>query len=171
MEISKDKFKKTGIRGEEVGGKKADWKIDAREASKFTTYAELQEQGQSAITGYAGDTLEMYLNTLHKRLGDEHGGNWTYGTADRQGESTWEIRVWSQSGMLGEVGRVLGRMPNLLIKLAFMSNDVKVELVEGNRNSLFKKTWSATKASGSSIGMACGEAWEKMLRGSVDYGD
>ncbi len=140
----------------------------ARDISKFTTYDKILDHAEFNVVSLAGEVLEDYLNTLHKRIErDEHrhGGSWTYGTPDKSGD-TWSIRVYSQSSY-AEAAESLE--PNLSIRVEF-GPTVKVECVAGNHTSIFKQSWPASDVSASTIGMACGEAWERKVTGSVDYG-
>ena len=145
-------------------------------ANAHMSYGVSLEKVQAEFVGEAGATLYQYITTLHGRLAHQepyasiHGfQSWDYGNPGIQG-GKWKIRVWGKSGHGGGWDQVGVTDPNLLLVVDF-SNNVEVDLLMGNSQSILKKSLSVGQATPSAVGMACGEAWEKLMTGSVDYGD
>jgi hypothetical protein len=154
-----------------LGRSASAWKVASGSwLGSFMTYEEALSRIQAEVVGGAGQKLEQYVEMLGKRLRDDLAGSWTWGIP-RQNGGWWECRVWNQGS--GSIENTEGEDldPNILIRAQFGGSDVKVECVVGNRDTILKKSWPANKASQSNIGMACGEAWEKKIKGFVDYGD
>lgn len=134
--------------------------------SRFTSYGDTLEAIQSEFVTAAGSVLHDYLKALHGRLRDEQTG-WTYGSAEGRVPGEFVIRVWLQ-----QTARLPnGLAGNLTIKCAFQGGKVEVTFMDDNRHRLAVKTLSEKSASPSTIGMWCSEVWEKLVTGSVDYGD
>lgn len=143
-------------------------------SDNFAAYSDRLEALQMDFTGGVGSRVFEYINTLHGRLSkrepfSEISGflSWDYGSPKDLDAASWGIRVWQKdrSTYPGDLD------PNIYISLEFKA-DGKVEVVaEAGTKTLIDKTVSSTASSASSIGMAIGEAWEKALTGSVDYGD
>jgi hypothetical protein len=135
--------------------------------SAHTPYKKALTDLQAGFLFNAGETLAKYADMLHGRLRDGLRGSWQYGTA-KPSAFGWEILVYANN----ETGRAMlpeGVEPLLVIRVAF-EGDLDVELVMGHRDIIARKKFPES-ASASDIGMFCGAAWEKLLTGSVDYGD
>lgn len=127
---------------------------------------------RSNFTEEVGEKVFDYINTTHKRLSnrppfDGISGflSWDYGTPKDLDDSSWGIRVWQKSASQYPNGID----PNLYINLDFSLERI-VAYVEAGSKQVFSKVYAGTISS-VSLGMAIGEAWEKLLTGTVDYGD
>jgi hypothetical protein len=139
-------------------------------SSNHDEYGKLLSAVQQEFVGGAGETLYKYISMLHKRLAPRfeniHGfENWDWGIPQPAGENAWNIRIWNKSG--AQFPSVLDG--NLLMKFVF-TDGVQCSLVMGNTQTIFQRKWGP-KVTASDAGMKCGEAWETLLTGSVDYGD
>lgn len=132
---------------------------------------------QATFTGDVGKRAFEYIDTLHRRLSSkapysEISGftSWDYGAAKDMDGGSWGIRVW-QKDASQYPDKDLD--PNIYINLDFKGDGRVSVFVEAGNKQLLSRTWGGTSSSSSasSIGMAVGEAWEKLLTGSVDYGD
>jgi len=137
------------------------------------TWVTALDQLASHFTGGVGKRLYEYVNTLHGRLeNDERFQNipgftsWDYGNVGLKGRA-WQIRVWQKSSSQYPDVEI---DPNLLVSIEFDGVKVKAALLMGTRK-IFEETFSRGDVSSSGIAMSMGEAWEKLLTGSVDYGD
>ena len=142
--------------------------------SSFMSWATAQEQLAAHFTGEAGQKLYEYITTLHQRLSNQDRFeripgfiSWDYGNVGQKG-TAWQIRVWQKSWSQYPGGEV---DPNLLVSIEFDGLKVEATLLMDNRTKIFSKTFSNGDVSASDLGMSMGEAWEKLLTGSVDYGD
>lgn len=131
---------------------------------------------QATFTGDVGKRVFEYIDMLHRRLSSKDPYNkisgftsWDYGASKDLGDGSWGIRIWQKdsSQYPDNVD------PNIYVNLDFKADGKVVAFVEAGSKQLLSKSWSGTSssASASSIGMSIGEAWEKLLTGSVDYGD
>lgn len=142
-------------------------------SNNFEGYDKKLEALQMDFTGGVAKVLFDYIETLHRRLSkrppfDNISGflSWDWGTPKDLEDSNWGIRVWQKDSSTypGNVD------PNLYVTLEFSGQGSIVVYVEAGSKQLYSKTYPGS-ASPSKIGMAIGEAWEKRLTGSVDYGD
>ena len=124
----------------------------------------------SMFVGAAGQELYKHVNELHRVYADDprfEGAfgftSWDYGSPRNQ-SGKWAIRVWLKSSptLVGVDERELDA--NLDLQIDF-GDKVEVELKMGNREAIFKKSFSKTQASPSVIAAYCGEAWSKLLVG------
>lgn len=128
---------------------------------------------QSEFTRSAAETLYEHVNSLHRQL-ENHPKfesvsfftSWDYGMP-RQNGDTWTCRVWLKSVDVIPLDGGEELEPNLEMKVTFGSS-VDVELVMGNRKTIFKKTFSAASAYPRLIGTYCADEWSKLLRGGSD---
>jgi len=148
------------------------YSYDRRADSNFGSYESRLEALQATFTGEVGAKVFEYIDTLHHRIvtqaayeGISGFLSWDYGGAKQLGPNKWQAHVWQK-----DISTYPGDLePNLFIVLEFDTAKVDVE-VKAGRDKLYSKTVTQTSSSSSSIGMAIGEAWEKKLTGSVDYG-
>jgi len=142
--------------------------------SSFMSWATAQDQLAAHFTGEAGQRLYEYIDMLHRRIvrqsrfqGIPGFISWDYGNVGQNG-SAWQIRVWQKDGGQYPSDEV---EPNLLVSIEFNGTKVEATLLMGNRTKIFSKSYATGDISASGLGMSMGEAWEKLLTGSVDYGD
>ena len=153
------------------------WKTAVVGLSPFSSYEEALGQVQAEFVEGLGAGLFQYIKMLHGRLVHRepfsmiHGfQNWDYGTPYQQGDR-WAVRVWNQSGGGGGWDALGVDDPNLLVVVDFShTKSVAVTLRMGTKE-IFSRDYSGGKATASNIGLDCGAFWEKLLTGSVDYGD
>lgn len=134
------------------------------------TYREQLDWLQQNFTGMVGKGVYEYVTVLHKRIFryDRWSGipgfqSWDWGSP-RGTPGSYSIRVWLKDSPTLP-NDIAG---NILITLKF-DDGVKVEALQG-RSPLISKDVGGGR-SASSIALLVGEAWEKLLTGSVDYGD
>lgn len=142
--------------------------------SSFMSWATAQEQLAAHFTGEVGIRLYEYIRTLHQRLSNQTRFesipgfiSWDYGNVGQKGNA-WQIRIWQKSWSQYPGDEV---DPNLLVSIEFDGTKLEATLIMGNRTKIFSKTVANGDVSASGLGMSMGEAWEKLLTGSVDYGD
>jgi hypothetical protein len=149
----------------------------SKSASVFTSYGAAVYQAQAELVGGAARGLFEYIETLHNRLAHREPfasilffHNWDYGTPKQEG-TKWACRVWCKSG--GTDWEKVGVSdPNLLVVVDFAHpQKVELSLLMGNSHALLKKEYGLDSATPSRFGLECGAAWEKLLTGSVDYGN
>jgi len=124
---------------------------------------------QSEFTNAAAIGLYEHVLSLHKQL-ESHPKfenvsfftSWDYGSP-RQNGNTWSSRVWIKSVSVIPVGGGDELEPNLEIRITF-GDSVDVELVMGNRKTIFKKNFSAASAYSGVIGAYCADEWSKLLK-------
>jgi hypothetical protein len=136
---------------------------------KVLGYEQQLETLQSSFTGYAAEALYKHVSETHRTLSDHPTFenvpgfvNWDYGSPKKQGD-VWSCRVWIKSSPV--IPMASGdSQGNLLLKVKF-GDQVNVELVLDNQETIFSKTLSVTSASPSMIASYCAEAWTKALTG------
>ncbi len=149
------------------------YSYDRRADASFSSYENRLLALQASFTAEVGAKAHQYIDTLHRRIAvrppfSTISGflSWDYGGARQIGPNKWQAHVWQKS-----ISTYPGDLePNLFIVLEFDMPTVNVEVMAGG-DKLLSKTMRQTSSSSSSVGMAVGEAWEKALTGSVDYGD
>jgi hypothetical protein len=122
------------------------------------------------FVGACGEGLYEYIKTLHGRL--EGQGtfdfmgftSWDYGNVSQKGDE-WVIRVWGTDNNAYPGGL----QPNLQIMVKFEQDAVHVRLLMGNSTVLLNKKYN-DGVTPASIGLICGEVWEKLLTKQVAYG-
>lgn len=145
---------------------------DRRASSNFASYENRLEALQATFTGEVAAKVYEYIDTLHHRIMmrppfENMSGflSWDYGGAKQLGPNKWQAHIWQK-----DISTYPGDLePNLFVILEFENTKVSVE-VKAGRERILNETVSQTSSSSSSIGMSVGEAWEKKLTGSVDYG-
>lgn len=141
--------------------------------SSFMTWTTALDQLAARFAGGVGQSLYEYIETLHHRLADQERfqsipgfTSWDYGNVGLKGKA-WQIRVWQKSSSQYPGGEV---DPNLLVSIEIDGVKVKATLLMGSKK-IYEESFSRGDVSSSGLGMNMGEAWEKTLTGSVDYGD
>lgn len=141
------------------------------EITKFTGYVEAMDWVQRNFTGLVGQGVYDYVETLHKRIGRQDRWSripgftsWDWGSPRGQ-TGSYGIRVWLKDSPI---------LPddidaNIYVTLTFGDHSVRVDATQG-RKPLYSKAVDG-KHDPSSIALSIGAAWEKLLTGSVDYGD
>jgi hypothetical protein len=142
------------------------------DGARFMSYEEALIKLRMTFVGETGAAVYEYIETLHKRLSsrppwEDMSGfrSWDYGSPRPVGTTGYMIRVWQKDASTypGEID------PNIEINIHFMGATVDVEA--GPRGvPLFAKKVSLD-ITPSSLGLSIGAAWEKLITGSVDYGD
>jgi hypothetical protein len=140
-------------------------------ASDFRSWAHQLDELEATFAGAVGENLLRYVLTLHKRIRARFETvrgflDWEHGAPRRVGEDAWEVRVWQKVE-----GTYPGTIaPNLLVKIEF-SRGVHVALLMGNTDPIFpRRFFAGDDADASTIGLRLGEAWERRLTGTVEYG-
>lgn len=118
------------------------------------------------------NTVYEYVEMLHRRVSrqtqfrDVPGFlSWDVSQGVRGNGNVAEGRVWLKGGLAMD-GKLDG---TLNITLTLEGNGIQLEATD-YKTPLVSRRFKL-ESTASSIGMAVGEAWEKALTGSVDYGD
>lgn len=135
-----------------------------------TPYSDALTEIQSRFVGLVGAKVYWYVDLLHKRLGrqtpysDIYGfTHWDYGPVEKRG-----VGIYSQNVFLKDGGGIPDLGSRITIHVKFDNN---IEIVARSENQrLFNKKLSFNSKP-IDVAMSIGEAWEKALTGSVDYGD
>jgi hypothetical protein len=137
-----------------------------------TSYDEALVDIQRAFVDAVGEGLFDYIKTLHKRIGSrkpwsEISGlqSWDYGSVRSSAKNLHEIRVYQKdiSVYPGDVD------PVIEVSVEFLSPSIGVLARAGGAKLHLKQHKLDT--SPSQVALQIGAGWEKLLTGSVDYGD
>jgi hypothetical protein len=140
-------------------------------AGSTQTYEESLNKLQLEFVGAVGEGVYDYVTTLHKRIGrrspwSEISGftSWDYGTPRGGKSGLIEIRVFQKS---------ISAYPNDIDPVIDITIEfsVGVGVVADTRGNRILVKRFDRKISPSQVGLQIGAGWEKLLTGSVDYGD
>jgi hypothetical protein len=134
-----------------------------------TPYSDSLTAAQEQFVGNVGAKIYWYVDMLHKRLSrrppySELYGftGWDYGPVESRGTGTYSQNIYLKSGDIPDLG------PRITLYVKF-DNSIEI-IAKADNGTLWKKKLSFnTKPI--DVAMGIGEAWEKALTGSVDYGD
>jgi len=141
-------------------------------AASHKPYDEALLDIQRAFVDAVGEGLFDYITTLHKRIGNrppwsEVSGlnSWDYGSVRSSAKNLHAIRVYQKdiSVYPGDID------PVIEVEVEFLSPSVGVLARAGGVKLYLKQHKLDT--SPSQVALQIGAAWEKLLTGSVDYGD
>lgn len=141
-------------------------------AATHRPYDEALLDIQRAFVEAVGEGVFDYIKTLHKRIGtrkpwSEISGlnSWDYGSVRSSAQNVHAIRVYQKdiSVYPGDID------PVIEIEAEFLSPSIGVLARAGGVKLHLKQHRLDT--SPSQVGLLIGAGWEKLLTGSVDYGD
>jgi hypothetical protein len=140
--------------------------------ARHTSYEDALQRIQTTFVGEVGESVYEYIGILHKRIRSREPWtnlpgftSWDYGSVHSRAANLHQIRVYQKDPSLypGDIDPVIN------ITLEFLSSSIGVEALAG-RARLFAKAIKLD-TSPSYVALEIGASWEKLLTGSVDYGD
>ncbi len=140
--------------------------------ARHTSYEDALLKVQTTFVGEVAEGVFEYVETLHKRIGNrepwsELSGfrSWDYGSVHSRASNLHQIRVYQKDPAIypGDVDPVIN------MTAEFLAAGIGVEALTG-RVPLFRKTLKLDTTP-SYVALLIGGAWEKLLTGSIDYGE
>jgi len=162
------------VHAEDVRGKWEPWNREPK--ARFRKLAGFSQKTMRAhfeeFTYEVLSTVYEYVAMLHRRISRQERfqdvpgfTNWDMSQSIRGSGNEAEGRVWLKGGLAMDNGMD----GTINVKLTLVGDGVQLEALD-YRTSLVSRRFKLTNTA-SGIGMAVGEAWERKLTGSVDYGD